>query len=85
MVWAKILDIQSVAENSPASWYSDYRHNDNLNPTTFNNCMKIDADKVELFNIIFKDELKKPITIISDVMKENNKDSIDTMTQQSIA
>ena len=56
-----------------------------MNPTTLKNCIQIDADEEELLNDIFEDELKEAITIVNDDMDKDNKDSIDTLTQQSIA
>ena len=92
LAWDQISNIQFASENSPANWYSDYKYEpakkvyiENLSSQTLLECLKIEDEEEKLFNDFFENDLKDALEFVKNDLDESNKDSIDILTQQTIA
>ena len=93
VAWAELTEIQFLSENSPASWYSEYKYDskkhiyiDKLDSKILKTCAKVENEEEEdIISEYFEKDLETAIAFVNEDTNENNVDGIDILAKQSIA
>ena len=90
--WEKESNVQFAKENTPANWYTSYKYElkkdvyvAKLSSTALKECLTVSDEDEKLFNSIFETDIKEALDFVGKDMNENNEDTIDAKTKESVA